>query len=121
MQVDCQMDFYAIHRVAKAGSNLVGKFTGSVGYRHTCPEIAFDLKMNADAGNQDSILLALRNFKETYQLWTPSARDTFVAATVIQRPIQNIVVNNEYTKRAIEVQNEIEVSADSIQVDFYDN
>jgi hypothetical protein len=115
------MDLVATHRVAKAGSNLTGRFTGREGYRHTCPDIAFDLKLNTDAGNQDSVLTALRNFKETYQLWTPSATDTLVAATVIQRPIENIVVNKEFKERKVEVQNEIEVAADSIQVDFYDN
>jgi hypothetical protein len=121
MEVDCPMDLVATHRVAKAGSNLTGRFTGREGYRHTCPDIAFDLKLNTDAGNQDSVLTALRNFKETYQLWTPSATDTLVAATVIQRPIENIVVNKEFKERKVEVQNEIEVAADSIQVDFYDN
>lgn len=121
MEVDCPMDLVATHRVAKAGSNLTGRFTGREGYRHTCPDIAFDLKLNTDAGNQDSVLTALKNFKETYQLWTPSATDTLVAATVIQRPIENIVVKNEFKERAVEVQNEIEVAADSIQVDFYDN
>jgi hypothetical protein len=121
MEVDCQMNFVATHRAAKAGSNLVGSFVGREGYRHTCPDIAFDLKLNTEAGNQDSVLLALKNFKETYQLWTPSATDTFVAATVLQRPIQNIVVNNEFKERALEVQNEIVVDSDTIQVDFYDN
>jgi hypothetical protein len=121
MMVDCQMDLLATHRVAKAGSNLIGRFYGREGYKYTCPEISFDLRLNLEAGNEDSILLALRNFKETYQLWFPSARDTFVAATVIQRPVQNIVVNNLYRERAIEVQQEIEVSADSITVDIYDN
>src|SRR5690242_19272069 len=28
VQVDCQMEFKASHRVAKAGSNLSGRFTG---------------------------------------------------------------------------------------------
>jgi hypothetical protein len=121
MEVDCPMDLVATHRVAKAGSNLTGRFTGREGYRHTCPDIAFDLKLNTDAGIQYSVLTALRNFKETYQLWTPSATDTLVAATVIQRPIENIVVNKEFKERKVEVQNEIEVAADSIQVDFYDN
>jgi hypothetical protein len=31
------------------------------------------------------------------------------------------VVNTEYRKRSLEVQNEIEVSSDSLEVDFYDN
>lgn len=121
LQVDCPMDFIATHRVAKAGSNLTGRFVGKDAYKYTCPDIVFDLKLNKDAGNQDSILTALRNFKETYQLWKPSAEDTIVAATVQQRKIQNIVLDNEYQKRENVIQNEIEVASDSIQVDFYDN
>jgi hypothetical protein len=121
LQVDCPMDFIATHRIAKAGSNLTGRFVGKDAYKYTCPDIVFDLKLNKDAGNQDSILTALRNFKETYQLWKPSAEDTLIAATVQQRKIQNIVLDNEYQKRESVVQNEIEVASDSIQVDFYDN
>lgn len=121
MMVDCQMDFVATHRVAKAGSDLIGRFVGRDAYKNTCPDISFDLKLNTEAGNEDSILLALKNFKETYQLWTPSARDTFVAASVVQRPIQNIVVNKEFKERSTDYQKEIEVSTDSLQVDFYDN
>lgn len=121
VQVDCQMDFIALHRVAKAGSNLTGRFVGKGDYKYTCPDINFDLKLNTDAGNQDSVLLALKNFKETYQLWTPSATDTAVAATVIQRKIENPVINKEYAARQNVVQKEIEVSSDSVQVDFYDN
>ena len=121
MQVDCQMDFVALHRVAKAGSNLIGRLVGKDNYRYTCPDIVFDMKLNKEAGNQDSVLLALRNFKETYQLWTPSATDTFTAAVVVQRKIENIVIDKEYKDRELVVQNEIEVNADSIEVDFYDN
>ncbi|HEU4473171.1 MAG TPA: hypothetical protein VFR58_18895 [Flavisolibacter sp.] len=121
LQVDCQMDLLATHRVSKVASNLVGRFVGKKEYRYTCPDIVFDLKLNQDAGNQDSILVALRNFKETYQLWTPSARDTLLSATVQQRPIQNIVVNREYKDRQVEFQNELEVDADSVQIDLYDN
>jgi len=121
MEVDCPMDFIATHRIAKAGSNLIGSFVGREGYKHTCPEIFFDLRLNTDAGNQDSVLLALKNFKETNQLWSPSATDTLVAYTVQQRKIENFVVNDEFRKRAIEIQNEIEIDSDSVQVDFYDN
>jgi len=121
VQVDCQMDFVATHRAAKAGSNLAGKFVGKGDYRYTCPDIVFDLKLNTDAGNQDSVLSALKNFKETYQLWTPSAADTVVQATVIQRKIENPVINKEYSARANIVQKEIEVASDSIQIDLYDN
>jgi hypothetical protein len=121
MEVDCVMDFRAMHREAKAGSNLSGKFYARDAYKYTCGNLVFDLKLNKDAGNQDSILTALRNFKETFQVWSPSSTDTLVAAVVQQRPIQNIVVNNEYKERAIDVQKEIEVDSDSISVDLYDN
>jgi hypothetical protein len=121
MEVDCKMDFIATHRVAKAGSNLTGKFIGQTAYRYTCPEIIFDLALNNEANNEDSILLALRNFKESYQLWSPSADDTLVQAVVQQRTIQNIPVVQEYQQRVLDVQNEIEVDADSVRVDFYDN
>lgn len=121
MQVDCAMDVIATHRIAKAGSNLTGRFVGRDAYKYTCPQLAFDLKLNQDAGNQDSVLTALRNFKETYQLWTPSATDTLVAYTVQQRKVENIVLNNEYKQRPNEIQNELEVNSDSLQVDFYDN
>jgi hypothetical protein len=121
VQVDCQMDFIASHRVAKAGSNLNGRFIGKGDYKYTCPDVVFDLKLNTDAGNQDSVLIALKNFKETYQLWTPSATDTLVQATVIQRKIENPVINQEYKQRENVVQKEIEVSSDSLNVDFYDN
>src|SRR4029078_13604418 len=42
-------------------------------------------------------------------------------ATVMQRKIENPVINKEYTERENVVQKEIEVSSDSVQVDFYDN
>jgi hypothetical protein len=121
LEVDCMMDFNGRLLAAVAGSSLTGKFTGREGYKYTCPEIAFDLRLNKDAGNQDSIMLALQNFKETYQVWSPTATDTLVSAVVQQRTIQNLVVNKEFKERDIEIQQEIEVSADSILVDFYDN
>lgn len=120
-EVDCMMDFVAQLRVAKAGSSLNGSFVSKSEYRNTCPEIAFSIALNADANNRDSILTALRTFKETYQLWTPSATDTAVAATVIQRPIVNYVVTNEFKEREKVVTQEIEVASDSLLVDFYDN
>jgi hypothetical protein len=121
MEVDCMTDFTATHRVAVAGANLTGKFTAREGYRYTCPNIVFDLRLNNEANNADSILTALRNFKETYQLWSPSATDTLVQATVQQRTIQNPVVNREFLARSVEVQKDIEVDGDSVLVDFYDN
>ncbi|MER3463648.1 MAG: hypothetical protein C4329_03720 [Chitinophagaceae bacterium] len=122
MDVDCPMNLTAQLREAKAGSNLIGKFVcSSANYRNVCPEVRFDLQLNKDASNQDSILTALRNFKEVHQYWTPSATDTAVAATIIQRPIVNYVVNNQYKQRQNIVQQEIVVNTDSVSVDFYDN
>jgi hypothetical protein len=105
MEVDCAMDLNATLRVAKAGSNLNGKFQARSSYRNVCPEIFFDLKLNKNA-DQDSILIALKKFKETYQVWRPTAVDTLISATIIDRPV---------------VTDEITVESDSIQVDFYDN
>ena len=121
MEVDCPMDFIAQLRVARAGSNLNGRFVSKGSYRYTCPEIIFDLQLNKEANNQDSILTALRQFKETYQVWTPSATDTLVAAVVQQRPVINYVVNNQYKQRENVVLEEIEVETDSVRVDIYDN
>jgi hypothetical protein len=120
-QVDCMMDFIAQLRVAKAGSNLNGRFVGREGYKNTCPDIAFNIALNESANNRDSILTALREFKETYQLWTPDVADTAIAATVIQRPIVNYVVANAYKERKNELAQEIEVESDSLKIDFYDN
>jgi len=120
-QVDCMMDFIAQLRVAKAGSNMNGRFVGKGDYRNTCPDIAFNIQLNEAANNRDSILTALREFKETYQLWTPDVADTLVAATVIQRPIVNYVVANAYKERQNVVTQEIEVESDSVTVSLYDN
>jgi hypothetical protein len=120
MEVDCAMDLNATLRVAKTGSNLNGKFIGKPAYRNVCPEIFFDLKLNKDL-DQDSILLALRQYKETYQVWRPSGADTLISATIINRPVTNYVVTNQFKEREKEVSSEITVESDSLQVDFYDN
>jgi len=121
LEVDCIMDFIAQLRVAKAGSNLAGAFVGKDAYKYTCPEISFNIQLNEAANNKDSILTALREYKETYQLWTPSATDTAVAATVLQRPVVNYVVSNAYKERKNEIAQEITTESDSLQIDFYDN
>ena len=120
MEVDCAMDMNATLRVAKAGSNLNGRLTGKPQYRNVCPEIFFDLKLYKGA-DQDSVIAALKNFKENYQVWRPSAQDTAVAATIINRPVVNYVVTNEFKVREKVITDEISVESDSIQVDFYDN
>lgn len=120
MEVDCAMDLNATLRAAKAGSSLNGRFVSKAAYKNICPEIFFDLKLNKDT-DQDSVLIAIRKYKETYQVWRPSTADTLIAATIINRPVINYVVTNQYKERENAVAEEITVDSDSIQVDFYDN
>ncbi|MDB5252828.1 MAG: hypothetical protein JWP27_1997, partial [Flaviaesturariibacter sp.] len=121
MEVDCPMDFVGQLKVSQVGSDLKGSFVSKGAYRNTCPEITFNMSLNKDAGNQDSVLTALRLYKETHQVWRPSGYDTLTAVTVQQRPVVNYVVNNEYKQRQNVVSQEIEVDGDSVSVDFYDN
>jgi hypothetical protein len=121
MEVDCMMTFQGTLRVAKAGSSLEGAFVGMPEYRNTCPDIQFNLSLNADISKQDSVLKALREFKETNQVWTPSAFDTLPSVNVVQRKVINYVVENQFKVRENVVVNEIEVSSDTVGVDFYDN
>lgn len=121
MEVDCMMNLRATLRVAKAGSNLSGGFVSLPEYRLMCADINFNLELNADASKQDSVLKALREYKESYQVWKPSAFDTLVPETIIQRKVVNYVVEREFTERENVVAEEIEVESDSLKVDFYDN
>jgi hypothetical protein len=121
MEVDCPMDFVGNLRVSRIGADLKGALVSKGTYRNTCPSVYFNLKQNKDAGNRDSILLAIAQFKETKQYWTPGAYDTLVAVNVQQRPVVNYVVNNEFLRRSSEVVQEITVDADSVDVNFYDN
>lgn len=121
MDVDCPMDFVAQMKVSKIGSDMKGSFVSKGGYQNTCPEIFLNVALNKDAGNQDSVLTALRLYKETHQVWSPSLSDTFKSVTVQQLPVVNYVVNKQYNQRQKIAAQEIEVDADSVSVDFYDN
>ncbi|MCU7551546.1 hypothetical protein OCK74_20665 [Chitinophagaceae bacterium LB-8] len=121
MEVDCMMDFIATLRVAQAGSILNGTFMSKKEYRATCPEISFNLALDKNISQHDSVVTAIKEFKEVYQVWQPAPEDTIVAATVIQRPVVNYVVNAQYKERDKVVEKEILVDADSVTVDFYDN
>lgn len=121
MEIDCIMNLRATLRAAKAGSNLVGAFTGLPENRYTCFDINFNLALNTDASQKDSVLKAIREYKETYQVWTPSVSDTLQAVTIQQRKVINYVVESEFKQRESVLASEIEVDADSIKVDFYDN
>ncbi len=121
MEVDCIMNMQATLRVAKSGSNLVGKFISLPEFKYVCAEISFDMGLNADISKKDSVLQAIREYKENYQVWKPELEDTLVAATVLQRKVVNYVTEKEFTERQSEVSQEIEVIGDSLKVDIYDN
>ncbi|MCG2613640.1 hypothetical protein LZZ85_05080 [Terrimonas sp. NA20] len=121
MEIDCEMNLRASLRAAKAGSNLVGAFTGLPENKYTCLDINFNLVLNTDASVKDSVLKAIREYKETYQVWTPSPTDTVAAVKIIQRKVVNYVVESDFKKRETIVASEIEVQSDSLKVDFYDN
>jgi len=120
-EVDCIMNFQASLRVAQAGSNLVGSFIGLPEYKYTCPNINFNLVLNADISKKDSVLKAISEFKENYQVWKPSSTDTLVAVDITPKKVVNYVTEREYTERENVVINEIEVDSDSLQVELYDN
>ena len=121
MEVDCEMNLQATLRVARTGSNLVGSFEGLPEYKYTCVDINFNLSLDASMSKQDSVLMALRNFKESNQVWKPSAADTLPSVNIVQRKVINYVVENQFKERENVVIDEIEVDSDSLQVDFYDN
>jgi hypothetical protein len=121
LEVDCMMNFAATLRVAKASSNLIGSFQGKQEYRYTCADVNFNLKLNADISKEDSILHAIRVYKETYQVWKPNYQDTLVAVNIIPRKVENYVIDAEYKERENVVSKEITVASDSLKVDFFDN
>jgi hypothetical protein len=121
MEVDCIMDFLATLRVSKVSSNIIGTFRGKPGYQNTCADVNFNLKFNADISKEDSIMSAIKLYKETNQVWKPTYADTLVAVNIVPRKVVNYVVDEEYKKRENVLANEITVSSDSLKVDFYDN
>jgi hypothetical protein len=121
MEVDCIMNMQSTLRVAKAGSTLAGSFVSLPEYKYICAEVNFNLTMNADISKKDSVLKALREYKENYQVWKPSAFDTLEPVNVVQRKVVNYVIENQFKERENVVVQEIEVDTDSLQVDFYDN
>ncbi|HUR66770.1 MAG TPA: hypothetical protein VMZ03_10530 [Chitinophagaceae bacterium] len=120
-EVDCMMTLQATLRVAQTGSTLMGAFKSLPGYQYTCPEVRFNFNLNADISKKDSVMKAMSEYRETYQVWKPTPTDTLVATQVIPRKVINYVIEKEFTERKNEVISEIEVESDSIQVDVYDN
>ncbi len=120
-EVDCEMNLQATLRVSQVSSNLVGSFRSLPDYTYTCPEIVFDLVMNADISKKDSVLKAISEYKENYQVWQPQIEDTLIAVSIVPRKVVNYVVQEDYKKRQKEIVNEIEVESDSLRLDVYDN
>lgn len=120
-EVDCEMNMLATLRVSQLSSNLIGSFKSLPDYAYTCPEIVFDLVMNADISKKDSVLKAISEYKENYQVWQPQIEDTLVAVAVVPRKVVNYVVEEDFKKRKKEIINEIEVESDSLRFDVYDN
>jgi hypothetical protein len=120
-EVDCIMNMQGTLRVAQAGSDLTGSFIGLPQYKYTCADINFKLTLSADISKKDSVLKAMREYRETYQLWKPSATDTLIAVNIIPRKVINYVIENQYKERENIISEEIEVDSDSLKVDFYDN
>ncbi len=121
MEVDCNMNLQATLKVSRAGSNLTGAFVSLPEYKYTCVDINFDLALNADISKKDSVLKAIREYKESYQVWKPSAYDTLAPVNIVQRKVVNYVVADQFKKRENVLAQEIEVNSDSVNVDFYDN
>jgi hypothetical protein len=121
MEVDCMMNPRGTLTVARTGSKITGQFNSLPEQRLMCPDINFDLTLNADISKKDSVLRTIREFKEAYQVWRPSPSDTLVGANIVQRKIVNYVVENQFKERENVIADEIEVDADSLKVDFYDN
>ena len=119
--VDCAMNFAATLRVSQLSSVLKGSFISKPEYKYTCPEILFTLSLNTDSLKQDSVMHAIKAFKETFQVWRPSEADTIAAVRIQPRNVVNYVVSNQYKEREKVVAQELTVEADSIKVDFYDN
>ncbi len=120
-EVQCTMNLQASLRVSQAGSYLTGAFKALPDYKYTCPDIRFNFVLNADISKKDSVLQAIREFKETYQVWTPALEDTLVVAEVTPRKVVNFVTEKEFTERKEVVVKEIEVLSDTLEADLYDN
>jgi archaellum component FlaF (FlaF/FlaG flagellin family) len=120
-EVDCMMNMRGTLRISKSDSVLIGNFTSLPKYKYTCPDVSFNLTFNADISKRDSVLNAIRNFKETNQLWQPSAFDTLPAIAVVPHKVINYVLDKAMPERQVEIAKDLEVESDTVEVDFYDN
>jgi hypothetical protein len=120
-EVYCIMNFQGTLKVAKAESTLSGSFVSLPDYKYVCAPISFKLLLNSDISKQDSVLKALKEYKETYQVWKPDYTDTLVAVDIPARKVINYVTEKEFKERETVVVQELEIESDSFVVQLYDN
>ncbi len=121
LEVDCIMNLHAVLRVSQVGSTLTGSFLSLPDYKNVCQEIGLSLSLNADISKKDSVLKAISEYKEEYQVWKPAQEDTIVAVTVTERKVINYVTERQYKERENVLVNEFEIESDSLEVSLYDN
>jgi hypothetical protein len=120
-EVNCIMNLQAILRVSQTGSVLTGSFVSLPEYKNICPPVNFTFNLNADISKKDSVLKAMSEFKENYQVWTPTYDDTLVASSITPTKVINYVTEGEFIKRESVVTHELEVDSDTLKIDVYDN
>ncbi len=121
MEVDCIMNMIGSLRVSQTGSNLIGSFISLPATKYICAEINFNLNLNAGISKKDSVMLAIKNYKETNQLWKPTLADTLPAQNIITRKVINYVIEKEVNERDYVVADDVMVESDTLKMDFYDN
>ena len=120
-EVDCPMNIRATLRVAQAGSSLQGSFISLPDYKYTCPELVFNFSLNADISKKDSVLKAMSEYRENYQVWKPQLEDTLVSVATDVKKVVNYPTEAEFSKREKVVTQELEFDSDSLRIDVYDN
>ena len=122
LDVDCFMDGQLKLVVARAGSTLTGQWTAEENYKYTCPPIQVRLSLDREQAVNDSLVQAVKSFKEQYQVWTPPAIDTDDSTRFLTaRPVKNYVAEQQQVNRTVELAQELEVDVDTVRIRLYDN
>lgn len=122
LEVDCQMNGLFNLIIARAGSTLTGQWRADEQYKYTCPPIQARLSLDRAQTINDSLIQAIKNWKEQYQVWTPTPdNEKDKGLTVIPRAVKNFVVTNQQETRDQELMEELEVDTDSVKISLYDN
>jgi len=122
LDVDCFMDAQLNLVMARAGSTLSGQWLPEETYKYTCPTIQVRLSLDKDQSINDSLIQAVKSFKEQFQVWTPpppESNDPIL--TITPRSVKNYVAERQQTSRSIEVAEEMEVDMDDVKISLYDN